>query len=80
MRLGGTVSEGIVTIRNLVKKVYFTLVEKQRRSDRVYGRIAPALVEEASRLVQKLKVIQVGLASEEIQVGNFEIRPLYRKG
>lgn len=40
------------------------------------GGITPALVEEATVLVQLLEVVEVGLGSQPVQVANLKVRPL----
>lgn len=42
----------------------------------MHGRVAPAFVEEATVLVERLKVVDVGLGPKPVQAPNLEIRPL----
>lgn len=47
-----TVLEGLVPIRNIVKVMYLIEVEEERRSNRVYGSIAPSFVKETAGPVE----------------------------
>lgn len=51
------------------------LVFKQSQSNRVNRSITPTLIKESTGTIEMIKVVLVGLASPEFQIGNFEIRP-----
>ena len=73
---GGAVREGDVVVRNVVEEVDLLLVQHDARRDGVHGRVAPALVEEAAVAVQALKVVDVSLGAEPVEIADLEIGPL----
>jgi len=60
-------------IPDLAEKVDAVSARKKCRSDRVNGRIAPALVVEATLVIEVLKVRRVGLSSVKVQIRNLKI-------
>ena len=62
-----------VPIRNIVKEVDFLLFQGECCGDGVYRGVAPALVEEATVLVELLKVVEVGFRAQPVQITNFEV-------
>jgi len=71
------VGEGNVIIGNIIEEVDFLLLEHECRGDRVNRSIAPALIEEATVLVEVVKIINISRAAKPVQVANFEVGPLY---
>lgn len=57
------------------EEVYLVLVEEQGSSDRVYWGIAPALVVEATLLVEEGEIFTICFATPEVEVGNFKVGP-----
>lgn len=51
------------------------LIGEETQADRMHRSITPALVVEAARPVQVLKIGRVLLASEELHIANFEVGP-----
>lgn len=74
----GAVSEGNVVVGDIVEEVNLLLLEEKTSSDRVNGSITPSLVEETTVLVQRLKEVEVRLASEPRKATDLEVGPLYR--
>ncbi len=70
------VGEGHVVVGDVVEEVDLLLVQHQGRRDRVHGRVAPPLVEEAAVAVQALKVVDVSLGAEPVEIADLEIGPL----
>lgn len=68
-----------VVIGDLVEELDLVLSEQQCCRDGVDGCIPPSLVEEATVLVELVEVVEVCLRAKEVQIPNFEIRPLKRK-
>lgn len=62
------VAPGSVEVANVVKVVQLCFVEKEGDGERVHGGISPSLVEEATGLVEIVKVLQVLFAAEETQI------------
>jgi hypothetical protein len=67
------VGEGNVVVGNVVEKVEFFFLERQTGCDGVDGSISPALVEETAVLVESLKVVEVGGATEPVEVTDFKV-------
>lgn len=55
--------------------MYLAFIFKQSQRNTMDRRIAPALVEEASRPIEMLKVILVGLTAPKVHVSDLEIAP-----
>lgn len=55
--------------------VNLALVLKQTQRNTVHGGITPALVEETAGAVEVVKVVRVGLAAPDVQVGNLKVGP-----
>lgn len=72
----GAVSEGNVVVGDVVEEVNLLLLKEKTSSDRVDGSITPSLVEETTVLVERLKEVKVGLASEPRQATNLKVGPL----
>jgi hypothetical protein len=70
---GRTVGEGDVVVCNVVEEVNFLLLQHQRRSQRVDRRIAPALVEETTGVVEGLEVVDVLLGTEPVEVADLKV-------
>lgn len=70
------VSERNVIVSDVVEEVDLLLVKQDTSSDGVDRRISPAFVEETSILVKRLEEVDVSLATEPVQVANFEVGPL----
>lgn len=73
--VGRDVLERRVVVADEVEVHDFLALHEQRRRDRVDGRVAPPLVEEAAELVKVLEVRRVLLAAPEVGVGNLQVRP-----
>ncbi len=58
---GWTMRERHMIISDVVEEVDLLLLEEQASSDRVYGGVTPALVEEATIVVESVEEIQVRL-------------------
>lgn len=74
----GAVSEGNVVVGDVVEEVNLLLLEEKTSSDGVDGSITPSLVEETTVLVERLKEVEVRLASEPRQATNLKVGPLKR--
>lgn len=72
----GAVSEGDVPVGNVVEELNLALVEHQAGSNGVHGSISPSLVEETTILVERLKKVNVLLASQPLQAPNLKVGPL----
>jgi hypothetical protein len=65
-----------VVVGNVVEKVQFVLAEHQRGGDRVYRRVAPALVKEAAVPVEQVEEIGIGVAAQPREAANLKVGPL----
>lgn len=72
----GTVSKRNVPVGDVVEEVNLISVQEETRSDGMDGSISPSLVEETAVLVKRLEEVEVGLASEPVQVANLKVGPL----
>lgn len=72
----GAVSERNVVVSDVVEEMNLFLLQHQAGSDRVDRRITPTFVEETAVLVERLKVVDVGLGAEPVEAANFEVGPL----
>lgn len=72
----GAVCEGDMPVSNVIEEVDFALVEHEACGNGVDWRISPALVEEATVLVQRLEIINVLLAAQPLQAANLKVGPL----
>lgn len=70
------VSERNVVVGNVVEEVDLLLVKQDTSGDGVDRSISPAFVEETSVLVKRLEEVDVSLATEPVQVADFEVGPL----
>ena len=70
--------ERYVVVCNIVEKVNFFLLQEKTRGDGVNGSITPSLVKETTVLVELVKVIEISLRSEPVEVADFEIGPLVK--
>ena len=70
---GGAVGEGDVVVCNVVEEMNLFLLQHQRRSQRVDRRIAPALIEETTGVVEGLEVVDVLLGAEPVEVANLKV-------
>jgi hypothetical protein len=66
-------------VGDLVEEVDFILLQHQGCCYRVDGSVAPSFVEEAAILIKMLKVFDVSVGSQPVQIADFEIGPLYVK-
>ena len=73
---GGTVGEGDVVVCDIVEEVDFVLVEEERGSDGVDWCVAPPFVKETPVLVKGFEEVDVGFATEPVEVADFKVRPL----
>lgn len=55
--------------------VYLVGIFEQSQSNRMDWSITPSFVEKATRTVEMVEIIFIGLASEEVEIGDFEIGP-----
>lgn len=67
-----------VIVCDIVEEVNFILLEQKTCSDRVDGSISPSFVEESTLLIQMLKVIEICLGSEPVEIADFEVGPLVK--
>lgn len=74
-RIVWTIEKGNVLIADVSKPVYLALVFEKAERDTVNGRIAPALVEEATSAVEVVEVVAILLASPEAHVTDFKVGP-----
>lgn len=63
-------------IRDIIEEVDLVLIQQQACSNGVNWRIAPALVEEATSVVEGVEIVNVSWGAQPIQVTNFKIGPL----
>jgi len=70
------VRERHVVVGNVVEKVDLVLLQHEASGDGVNRRVAPALVEEAAILVQRVEVVGVGLGPQPVQAANLKVGPL----
>lgn len=70
-------SEWNVVVRNLVEEMDLVLSQQQSCGDGMHRCVAPSLVEEATFMVQGVKIIEVGVGSQPVQTSNLKIRPLH---
>lgn len=75
---GRAVGEGNVVVGNVVEEVNFLFLQHQACGDRVDRRITPTLVEETAVLVERLKVVGIGLGAEPVEAANLEVGPLQK--
>lgn len=73
---GRAVCERDMVIGNVVKKVDLFFLQHQAGGNRVDGSIAPAFVKETAILVESLKIVEVCLRAQPVQVTDFKVRPL----
>lgn len=71
------VGEGDVVVGDVVEEVDVFFVEKEAGADRVDWGVAPAFVEEAAVLVEGFEEVDVGFGSEEVEVADFKVGPLF---
>lgn len=64
-----------MSVPNVREKVNLILRCEQGSTDRVNGRVTPALVVEAAGLVEVVEELAVGFASPEIKVANLKVTP-----
>jgi hypothetical protein len=76
--VGRAVREWVVVICNIVEEVDLLFFQHQRSSERVNRCITPALVEEATSLIESLKIVDVLLGPEPVEVAYLKIGPLLR--
>lgn len=69
----GEINRTDMKIRHIVKPVNFIMIEKQGSTETVDGGIAPTLIEEAALLVEKVKVLAVGLGTPEPQITDLKV-------
>ena len=62
----GTIEKWNMVVSKFFKPVNLAGVFEETQSNRVYGRVAPSLVEEAAGSVQMVEVVVVSLRSEPI--------------
>lgn len=62
-------------IANVAEPVDLVLVLEQTEGNAMHGRIAPALVEEATRAIEMIEVVTILLAAPETQIADFEVGP-----
>lgn len=65
----------VVVLVAVVKVVDLVLVEEERGRDGVHGRVAPPLIREPSRSVERAEVSLVGFALPQSSGGDFEVGP-----
>ncbi len=65
-----------MVVGDVVEEMNLVLLKHETGGNRMHGRISPALVEEATVLVQGFEVIGVGLGAEPVQTADFEVGPL----
>lgn len=70
------VRKGHVPVGNVVEEVDVALVEHQAGRDGVHGGVAPALIEEATVLVERLEKVNVLLAAQPVEAANLKVGPL----
>jgi hypothetical protein len=64
-----------VVVGDVVEEVDLVLGQHQSSSNGVYWRITPALVEEATSLVQRREEVDVGVGAKPIQITNLKVGP-----
>lgn len=69
----GTVGKGDVVVGNVVEEVKFFLLQHQGGGDGVDGSVTPALVEEATVVVEGFEVGDVCFRAEPVKVSQFSI-------
>lgn len=77
LRLRRAVCKGDVVVGNVVEEVDLVLWKQQAGGNRVHGRVAPALVEEAAIAVERGKEVDVGVAAQPVEVANLKVGPLW---
>lgn len=65
-----------MVVANFVEEVDLLLLQEKSRGDRVHRSIAPTLVEEATSVVERLKVVNVFLGPQPFQTSNLKVGPL----
>ena len=68
--------ERYVVVCDVVEKVNFFLLQEKTCGDGVNRSITPSLVKETTVFVELVKVIEISLRSEPVEVADFEIGPL----
>ena len=65
-------------LTNLIEELNLLPLRKQRRRDRVHGRVAPPLVVEPAALVEVVEEGGVRGPAPELEVGDLEVGPDWR--
>jgi len=64
-----------VLVTNFVEEVYLVLIQEQRGSNAMDGSVPPALIVEATGMIEVLEQSLISLPSPEMHVGNFKVTP-----
>jgi hypothetical protein len=65
-----------MVVGNVVKEMYFFLLQKKTGSNGVDWSIAPTLIKESSVLIKGIEVVEICLRPEPVKVANFKVGPL----
>jgi hypothetical protein len=68
-----------VIISNIIEEVDFLFFQEKTGSDGMHRCITPTFVEESTILIEGLKIVEICLRTEPVQVTNFKIGPLSKK-
>jgi len=68
-----------VIISNIVEEVYFLFFQEKTGGDGMHRCITPTFVEESTILIEGLKIVEICLRTEPVEVTNFKIGPLSEK-
>jgi hypothetical protein len=68
-----------VIISNIVEEVDFLFFQEKTGGDGMYRCITPTFVEESTILIEGLKIVEICLRTEPVEVTNFKIGPLSKK-
>ena len=68
--------EQVVTVPDILKIVQLTLVHEQGRSNGVYGRITPSLIEEATGVVEMVEKVHIGFTAVKGKIHDLKVCPL----
>lgn len=69
----GAIEEGNVLVADVPEPMDLALILEQAKSNAMNGRVAPALVEEATGAIEVIEVVAVLLAAPEAQVADLEV-------
>lgn len=64
-----------VVIRDIIEEVNLIFLQEETSSNRVNRSITPTLVEESTVVIEVVEVAGVGIATEPVEITDFEVRP-----